>query len=85
MLKFITRTRLLFGAELIDAYRVVPRICLLAYGFISWEIATWFFKLEVPTTEQTAFVSTFSLTVSAVIGLYQNSGRKWRDKTTSKS
>lgn len=65
-------------AELIDAYRVVPRIILLAYAYLVFYVLTWFMGLENPSTQQAALVTTVSAIVAPVIGLYTNSGRDWQ-------
>lgn len=44
---FIDKVRLyvLTGSELFDAWRVVPRILVCAYGFMCWEIVVWYTNL----------------------------------------
>lgn len=68
---------MLNGAEIIDAYRVVPRSILVAYAILVWIVVTWFMELPTPTTQQAALVTTVTGLIAAVVGLYQNSGRKW--------
>lgn len=87
-----TKDKLLFGAELIDAYRVMPRIMLAAVlGFAAWyivEITMWYMGL--PMAERTVEVSGFAgLTIPAVFGLagkmvdwYLKTGRKWTKDPT---
>lgn len=62
-------------ADVIDAYRIVPRLILIGYGFLIYEMYTWFTALEDPNTQQAAFVSTIVGVSSAVSGLYFKSGR----------
>lgn len=76
---------LLDTAEIIDAFRVVPRGLLVAYGFLVWYVVSWFMGLPAPNTQQAALVTTVTGIIAAVIGLYQNSGRKWRDRPEDKS
>lgn len=64
-------------AELIDAFRVVPRLLLASFLYTTYLTTTWFLSLQVPTTEQAAFCSTIYLSLTGVSGLYQSSGRKW--------
>ena len=71
------QTKALYYAELIDAWRVVPRTILIAYAYLVYWIVDWFLVMENPTTQQAALVTTVTGTVAAVIGLYQHTGRKW--------
>lgn len=65
------------AAEVLDAYRVVPRMVLLGYAYLVYDIVTWFKDLEDPATQQAALVTTVIGASAAVIGLYNNSGRKY--------
>lgn len=68
---------LLGYAEVIDAWRIIPRIILLFYGLMVWDVVTWYMALATPTTTQMGLVTTIVGTAALVIGLYNNSGRKW--------
>ena len=68
---------LLNAAEVIDALRVVPRTIIVCYGFFVWYVINWFLVIPNPTTGQTALVTTVAGSIPVVIGLYQNSGRRW--------
>lgn len=70
-------------AESIDAFRVVPRLILLAYAFLVYSVIEWFFTLQDPTGGQVTFVTIITGMAAVVIGLYQNSGRKWGPDDTS--
>lgn len=67
-------------AELIDAYRVVPRLILLGFGYLVWYVVQWFTGLDEPTTQQAAFVSAVVGITAPVTAFYFNTGRKWVDK-----
>lgn len=71
------RDMLLYIAEIIDAYRVVPRIILGLYAFFVWYVVNWYLPIPNPTTGQTALVTTIAGSIPVVVGLYQNSGRNW--------
>ena len=71
------RENLLTWAEIIDAWRVVPRTLLVAYGYLVWYVVNWYMGLADPTTAQTILVTTISGLSTAIIGLYQSSGRDW--------
>lgn len=66
-------------AEIIDAYRVVPRLILVGYAWLVAFTLIWYTELEDPTTQQTSFAGTIGGGILAVIGLYVNSGRKWSE------
>jgi len=76
-LRFPDRGRLLEIAELIDAWRIVPRIILGAYGYLVWFVINWFIIISNPATGQTALVVSIAGSIPVVIGLYQHSGRSW--------
>ena len=63
--------------ELIDAWRVVPRVMVLAYGFVCWQTFAWFTGLPDPSTAQTTFATGIWGAAAAWFGFYVNSGRKW--------
>lgn len=64
-------------AELIDAFRFVPRTILIAYGIMVWQITEWYMALPDPTTQHAALVTIVVGVIAPIVGLYQNSGRKW--------
>lgn len=68
---------LIFWAELIDAWRVVPRIVLFSYGLLVYYVVSWYMDLIDPTTQQTILVTTITSLSSAIIGLYHNSSKNW--------
>lgn len=67
-------------ARLLDAYRTVPRILVILYGFMCYEVAMWFMGLEDPTSAQGAFVSVIWGAAAAWFGLYCNTGTKWGEE-----
>lgn len=64
-------------AETIDGFRVFPRLLLAAYAYLVYDVIQWFMGLTTPNTQQSALVTTVTAMSAVVIGLYQNSGRKW--------
>ena len=74
-------------AEVFDAYRVIPRVILIAVlafaGFYIYDISIWYMGL--PAVERTAEVSAFAgVTIPALFGLagkmidwYLKTGRSW--------
>lgn len=74
----IKKQALLDIAEVVDAFRIVPRSILVAYGLLVWTVVTWFMGVPTPTVEQAALPTVVTGLIAAVVGLYQNSGRKWK-------
>lgn len=70
-----SKQMLLDASEVLDAFRVVPRLLLLATGYLVWHVINWFMGLEDPGTQQAALVTTVTAIIPAVIGLYQNTGK----------
>ncbi len=68
------REQLLSAAEIVDAWRVVPRLMLALYGLMCWHVADWFMHLPEPSGTQAAFVSTIWGGAAAWFGLYVRSG-----------
>lgn len=65
-------------AEALDYFRIVPRVILIAYSYIMYDIIQWFMVLEAPSTEQASLIITTIGVAGAIIGLYQNSGKVWK-------
>lgn len=62
--------------EAVDRWRVAPRLFVLGYGWLMWDVAHWFMALPDPNAAQSAFVSTMTGVAAAIFGFYVNSGRK---------
>ena len=57
-------------AGLIDKFRFIPRLVMLAYIFAFWKSVTWFMGLVDPTNSQAMFISTIVGAGAAFFGLY---------------
>lgn len=62
--------------DILDRWRVIPRIFVFGYGVISWQVMQWFMTLPNPNGPQSAFVSTVAGMASIIFGFYVNSGCK---------
>ena len=62
--------------KVVDKWRIVPRIMVLMYGYIFYEVSQWFMGLVAPTMPQATFVSVIVGAAAAFFGLYVNSGGK---------
>ena len=57
-------------AGLLDKFRVIPRMIMLAYIYAFYQSTTWFMALTDPTNAQAAFISTIVGAGAAFFGLY---------------
>jgi len=60
-------------AQMIDAWRIFPRIFIGVYLFLLYQSAMWFMSLENPTTDQFGLVSVIVGAGAAWFGLYVRS------------
>ncbi len=67
-------------AELIDAFRLVPRLVLVGYALLVWSVVSWYMGLPDPSTQHAALVTIVVGIIAPIVGLYQSSGRKWTNK-----
>ena len=57
-------------AGMLDKFRVIPRMVMLAYIFAFYKSVTWFMQLPDPTNAQAMFISTIVGAGAAFFGLY---------------
>ena len=57
-------------AGMLDKFRVIPRLIMLAYIYAFYSSTTWFMALSDPTNAQAAFISTIVGAGAAFFGLY---------------
>lgn len=62
-------------AEIVNLFRIIPRLLVALYGLAFYQVSTWFMALEDPTGSQAAFVGTIVGAGAAFFGLYVNSGK----------
>lgn len=71
------KARMLGAAEIVDAFRLVPRVMLIGYGWIVWDVTMWFMALQDPSAAQMGFVSTVWGAAGILSGWYMSTGRRW--------
>lgn len=71
------KEKLLQTAELIDAFRTVPRLILIGYSYLTWDVVQWYMALENPTSQHGALVVAVVGVIAPIAGFYQSTGRKW--------
>lgn len=64
-------------AEIVDAFRIIPRFILIGYGVLCYNMYLWFTSLEDPTQTQAAFVSIIIGVAGYIIGSYYKTGKDW--------
>jgi len=74
-----TRQKWLLTAEIMDAWRIVPRLLVIAYSYLVWDAYTWFTSLDDPNTQQAALISTLIGAAAGIFGLYTGTGRNWKE------
>lgn len=72
--------RFIYISEVIDSYRIFPRLFLTLYMYLSWHVVDWFTALENPTMEQSGLVSILIGSAAAWFGLYVNKGINSKEK-----
>ena len=60
----------------LNEWRIVPRVLVLLYGLMCYQVAEWFMLIPDPSSQQAAFVSIVLGSSAAWFGLYVNSGTK---------
>ena len=72
--------------EMLDNWRVIPRLLIFLYAVVFYQTMNWFMLLENPNNAQAGFVSVIVGAGAAWFGLYVNSGsgKKVRFETTSR-
>tara|TARA_B100000989_G_C19485384_1_gene447176 strand:- start:716 stop:979 length:264 start_codon:yes stop_codon:yes gene_type:complete len=72
--------------EMLDNWRVIPRLLIFLYAVVFYQTMNWFMLLPEPNNAQAGFVSVIVGAGAAWFGLYVNSGSGKRVKfeTTNK-
>lgn len=65
-------------AEIIDAWRLFPRLFLLSYGALIIELTLWAMSLTVISVEQAALVSIVTGLFVPMTNFYMQTGRDWK-------
>ena len=57
-------------AGMLDKFRLIPRLIMLAYIYAFYKSITWFMTIPEPTNAQAMFISTIVGAGAAFFGLY---------------
>ena len=66
------------AAEVTDAWRVFPRLFLIGYGILCWEVAKWVMRLPDISGSQSAFATGIIGLAVPLTGWYFSTGRRWQ-------
>lgn len=61
-------------ADQLNRFRFIPRLLVIGYSVLFYEVAHWFMTLPEPNNAQSAFISVMSATFAAVLKFYVESG-----------
>ena len=67
--------KLIFVAQAIDSWRIIPRAFLSVYMFLLYYTTFWFMDIVEPTMEQSGFVSIVVGAGAAWFGLYTSTSK----------
>tara|TARA_R110002049_G_scaffold281333_1_gene460882 strand:+ start:42271 stop:42507 length:237 start_codon:yes stop_codon:yes gene_type:complete len=68
---------MLAGAEVVDAWRAVPRALMAGYAFLVYDLTVWYQLLDDPSSSQQWVLSTVWGAAALITKFYLESGRKW--------
>ena len=68
--------KLIFIAQAVDSWRIIPRAFLSIYMYLLYYVTFWFMGLEDPTMQQSGLISVVVGAGAAWFGLYTNSSKK---------
>lgn len=77
-----SREWILTGAELFDAWRVVPRLTLAGYFWLMVQVASWYMALKDPNGGQAAFAGGIVAAFAPLCNWYYQTGRDWAAERT---
>ena len=61
--------------QTLNEWRIIPRILIASYGYIFYDVCSWYMALPDPSVAQAGFVSTIVGASAAFFGLYCSSGK----------
>jgi|TARA_R100000426_G_scaffold84187_1_gene63213 hypothetical protein len=68
--------KLIFIAQAVDSWRIIPRAFLSIYMYLLYYVTFWFMDLQDPTMQQSGLISVVVGAGAAWFGLYTNSSKK---------
>lgn len=65
-------------AEIVDAWRIFPRLYLFGYGALCWHLADWVMKKPDISATQATFATAIIGLAVPLTGWYMQTGRRWQ-------
>ena len=62
--------------EQLNAWRIIPRLLMLAMLVMTYRVVEWFMGIENPTLEQAGLVSVMTGALTGAFGLFLGTGKK---------
>lgn len=75
----VTKEALLDLAEVVDAWRVVPRILILGYGWLVYDYTAWTKSVPDLSSGHSMVISVMWGAAAVLTGWYFQTGRRWGD------
>jgi hypothetical protein len=66
----------MISPEMLDRWRILPRLLILAMIIMTYRVVEWFMDLPDPNPEQAALVSVMTGALTGAFGLFLGSGKK---------
>jgi len=66
----------MISPEMLDRWRILPRLLILAMIIMTYRVVEWFMELPDPNPEQAALVSVMTGALTGAFGLFLGSGKK---------
>lgn len=60
----------------LNAWRIIPRLLMLAMLVMTYRVVEWFMGLPTPTLEQAGLVSVMTGALTGAFGLFLGTGKK---------
>jgi hypothetical protein len=57
-------------AQALHDFRAFPRVILLGYAWLVWDVVQWFEALQAPSTQQVVLLTTIVSFSAAIFGFY---------------
>lgn len=78
--KVIKKDSFLIVAEILDSYRIIPRIVIAGYSYLIYIVIRWFMNLPDPNNAQSALVSVLITAGAGIFSFYSKTGRIWNEQ-----
>ena len=73
-MSFLSKQAWLDVAEIVDAWRVFPRLYLALFWYFLWDVHQWY---TAAAATSDVYANLVFGSISALTGFYMGSGRKW--------